>query len=451
MFSAVEFIHAAHPLLRFLCEITTARAAACAPFSWGAASRLPFLPRVRYQRTVLAPARWMIESADLPGPRAPWSAWMDGLASWRQRYSLPATVNLGEYDRRLRLDLDERAHLHLLRAELDRVGQVSLCKAPDAGAFGWFNGRAHEIVVPLSVTKQPTARPHGPQRAWSAHMVGAEHGHLPGSGEWLYLKLYGHPDRQTSILTNHSHALMSNWQNPPQWWFLRYQDPQPHLRLRFRLANDDAFAETAHRVSDWTRGLRRRGLIGHAQLDTYYPETGRFGNDVAMTRAESVFATDSAAAIAQLTYSGDSGTTHPHALIAASLLDLAISFTGDLSEGTRWLIEHINRTPAAPAPDRHVHDQAVRLANPADHKAALRAIPGGEDIATSWARRRAALTAYRDALLACGHIAPETLLPDLIHLHVVRMAGLSPDTERDCSRLSRAAALSWTTRNRGSS
>ena len=35
--------------------ISTARAAACGPFSWGAANRLPFLPRVRYGRTILRP------------------------------------------------------------------------------------------------------------------------------------------------------------------------------------------------------------------------------------------------------------------------------------------------------------------------------------------------------------------------------------------------------------
>ncbi|MGH4015929.1 MAG: lantibiotic dehydratase family protein [Pseudonocardiaceae bacterium] len=69
VFSAVEFTHAAHPLLRFLCEISTARAAACAPFSWGAASRLPFLPRVRYRRTILSPARWILTATDLPAPR----------------------------------------------------------------------------------------------------------------------------------------------------------------------------------------------------------------------------------------------------------------------------------------------------------------------------------------------------------------------------------------------
>jgi hypothetical protein len=69
---------------------------------------------------------------------------------------------------------------------------------------------------------------------------------------------------------------------------------------------------------------------------------------------------------------------------------------------------------------------------------------------TAWASRRTALATYRDTLVASGETAPEVVLPDLVHLHVVRMAGLSPDSERACSRLARAAALSWTTRTQGS-
>lgn len=48
------------PLARFLAEITTARNAAYRAFTFGVAATLPYLPRVRYKRTVLAPARWLL-------------------------------------------------------------------------------------------------------------------------------------------------------------------------------------------------------------------------------------------------------------------------------------------------------------------------------------------------------------------------------------------------------
>ncbi|MGH8885340.1 MAG: lantibiotic dehydratase [Egibacteraceae bacterium] len=444
-FSAVEFTNHAHPLLRFLCEISTARAAACVPFSWGAASRLPFLPRVRYRRSILSPARWILAAADLPGPTSPWPEWADSLAAWRRRHFVPGAVYLGEDDRRLRLDLDEPAHLHLLRSDLDRTGHATLREAPENSAFGWFDGRAHEITIPLAATGRPV-----PRRAWPGRTIGREHGHLPAANGWLYLKLYGHPDRQTATLTSHLPNLLSTWDNEPEWWFLRYHDPEQHLRLRIRLRGTDDFGQTAQRVSAWTNDLRRLGLVGQVQWDTYYPETGRFGEGAAMAAAESVFAADSAAAIAQLTLTGRRGAPHQHAVIAASLVDLAISVTGGVGDGMRWLIDHVS-TPSVPAPARDLHDHAIRLANPHDDWAALRGIPGGDDIAATWARRRAALAAYRDTLIVSGEIALDSVLPDLLHLHHVRMAGISPDTERVCGRLARAAALSWTTRTQGAS
>ncbi len=447
VFSAVEFTNAAHPLLRFLCEISTARAAGCGPFSWGAAGRLPFLPRVRYRRTVLSPARWMLAATDLPGRASPWPEWVARLADWRHRVGVPAVVYLGDDDRRIRLDLNEPAHLALLRSDLGRTGHATVREAPDTDAFGWLDGRAHEIVVPLASTSTPVRLPI-PRRATSARAIGPDHGHLPGDSELLFVKLYGHPDRHTAILTTHIPNLLSTWDEPPQWWFLPYRDPEHHLRLRMRLPSADTFGLAVQRVGAWAADLRRLGVIGRVQLDTYYPETGRFGSGAAMTAAESVFAADSAAVIAQLRHTDRSGTPHEHAITAASLVDLAISFVGDVEGGMHWLIDHVAKTPT-PAPAREVHDQATCLTNPRNRRAALRAIPGGEQIATAWARRRTALAAYRDTLTHSGGIGVDSVLPALLHLHSIRMAGIDPDAERVCHRLARAAALSATARAQG--
>jgi len=398
VFSAVEFTNHAHPLLRFLCEISTAHLAACAPFSWGAASRLPFLPRVRYRRSILSPATWALSAAGLPCWAAPWSDWAQGLTAWRCRFRVPDTVYI------------------------------------------WIDGRAHDIVIPLAAIARPV-----PQRAWSGHTISREHGHLPGSGEWLYLKLYAHPGRQTAILIHHLPNLVSAWGSEPEWWFLRYPDPEQHLRLRIRLGGTDDVGKAAVGTAEWAAELRCLGLVGQVQWDTYYPETGRFGGGAALAAAEAVFAADSAAAIAQLTYTGRSGVPHQHAIVAASLVDLATSFTGMIGDGMRWLIENVSKTPTS-APARDVRNQAIHLADPHDHFAALRAIPGGEQIATAWARRRAALAAYRDTLTASGATAPEVVLPDLLHLHHVRMVGINQGSERVCLRLARAAALGWVAR-----
>lgn len=444
VFNAVEMVGHAHPLVRFLTEISTARVARCAPFSWGSAATLPYLPRVRYRRTILAPARWRLETSDVPDHTASWHDWVAGLHAWRQQFGVPDTVFLGDSDRRLRLHLQTAAHLSLLRAELDRTGGgLALREAPSDTAFGWFDGHAHEIVIPLATAT--TSRP-APQ--WSTHLVGREHGHLPGSESWLYLKLYGHPNRHDTVLIDHLPELLSTWDSEPEWWFLRYHDPDPHLRLRIRLRDRDDAAHAAAAVHAWATRLRDHRLVGRAQVDTYYPETGRFGTGAAMQAAEAVFAADSHAVLTQLRSAEHRDSAPAPALAAASMVNLACSFHTEPAEGLRWLIEAV-RTPSGPAPERALRDTALRLADPRDNWAAIRTMPGGDDLAAAWQHRRRALIAYRSALEESGQHDPTAVLGDLLHLHHVRMAGIAPDAERECLRLARAAALSWNARAQG--
>ncbi|WP_262401778.1 lantibiotic dehydratase family protein [Actinomadura sp. CNU-125] len=133
------------PIARFLAEVGKAQDAVLTGFDWGVASRLPFLPRVRHGRTILSPARWLLDSADLPGQDIPWPQWLDAFTEWRTRRRLPETAVLADGDRRLKLDFAERAHLALLRTSLRRTRRVVLEEAADVEDYGWCGGRPHEV------------------------------------------------------------------------------------------------------------------------------------------------------------------------------------------------------------------------------------------------------------------------------------------------------------------
>ncbi|WP_433498548.1 lantibiotic dehydratase [Sphaerimonospora sp. CA-214678] len=437
--NAVNPVTHTHPLVRFLTEATNALNVPCTVFDWGAAARLPFLPALRYGRTMLSPARWLLAARDLPGPGARWPEWDRALAAWRDEVALPQNVYLGTGDQRIGLDLSEPAHRALLRAQVERTGTALLRATPEtAGTAGWIGGHAHEIVVPLATTRQPTRTP-----PWlkETEVTSRDHGHLPGCDGRFSLKLYGHPDRQTSILTRHLPPLLHELGDQAEWWFLRYHDPDPHLRLRLTLP-PDRFTPATAAIGAWSQRLRQAGLVAHVQWDTYFPETARFGGSAAMATAEAYFAADSATALAQLTTGSQANGPDLRALTAASMLDITLALITDAAEAMNWLVKHA-RTDASP-PARALYDQAVTLANPNDHRD-LAAQPAGEHIVSCWARRRTALAAYRRALEKNG-TPPSVLLPELLHLHHVRIAGTSQSGERACLHLARAAALSWVAR-----
>ena len=442
LLNAVDLAYHSHPVARFLAEAPVALAAPCAGFEWGAASALPFLPALRYGRTIVSPARWMLTTADLPGLGACWQEWDDVLASWRGHVRLPERVYLGEGDQCVRLDMAEPSHRALLRADLERAGKATLRVAPGPQDLGWAGGHVHEIVIPMAVTSQAV----DPVR-WPGEVTSRGHGHLPGCDGRLYLKLYGPRDRQDLILTRHLPSLAGQLGDQARWWFVRYNDPEAHLRLRLALL-PAGIGNAAGQVGAWTRALQQAGLVTHVSWDTYYPETARFGGATVMSTAEELFAADSRAVLAQLAACAGKNGLDGRALTSASLVDIAIGLIADEHEAMRWLIGHTR--PGSSPPPRALYDQAVALANPPGcHTADAPAVDA--DVAASWLARRAALAAYRSALERAGTIPPPELLPDLLHLHQARMSGPDLAAERVSLHLARAAALSRLARARKAS
>jgi len=123
------------------------------------------------------------------------------------------------------------------------------------------------------------------------------------------------------------------------------------------------------------------------------------------------------------------------------MLDIVTGLLDNRAAAMRWLIARVRNMTSAPA--RSLYRQTVDLAS--SDQQAVADLPGGGHLLECWARRRQNLKAYRARLLDTG-IRPEELLPDLLHLHHVRAAGLDRTGERACLHLARAAALSQTAR-----
>ncbi|MEV8033598.1 lantibiotic dehydratase family protein [Streptomyces sp. NPDC086182] len=189
-------------------------------WDWGTARHLAVRPRVRVGRTVLSPATWRLAHAGLPGPGAPVDEWEKAFAALRARWRLPQHVYLERFDSPLRLDLEHPAHRVLLRSHLERplnLGQFTLIEAEPQDAYGWCDGRPHEIVTFLSSTvprqPAPTVR--------EAPVTGRNHAHLPGASPYLSARLYCQPQVRHALFADHLPQLAADlpgsiwWITPP--------------------------------------------------------------------------------------------------------------------------------------------------------------------------------------------------------------------------------------------
>jgi thiopeptide-type bacteriocin biosynthesis protein len=282
-------------------------------WSWGALAEQPFLPRVTRGRHVLSKARWRIEARELKAALAgsgdgAWGAFQ----ALREQRRLPRFVTLTDADNSLLVDLDQGLWvetLHHLVAQRSGFVLTECFPAPDQALVTAPEGRfAHELVIPFEARTPPQPRvPTLPPPALppltlpSPAPIPAVRAYPPGS-EWLYLKLYCGPASADRLLVELDPLLRLTqaqglWD---RWHFIRYRDPEPHLRLRFHGPSGPLLAELLPRLHQHLEPYREAGLLWKWQVDTFEPEVERYGGPAGFALAEAWFWADSQQTLSRL-------------------------------------------------------------------------------------------------------------------------------------------------------
>jgi len=300
-------------LYRFLCALQHQDLAAGLTWDWGPLQDSPFLPRVVSGRLVLSRARWNVTEAELRAlGQTSGADQFAAVQAWRAERRLPRYVALADRDNELVIDLDNvlsvAALAHQLRGRRQAV-LVEMFPDPDALCVTGPEGRfVHELVVPFVQIAPP--RPETNDAAPRATRSLVRRRFPPGS-EWLYAKLYTGAGTADQVL-NHlvgplvRSSLASGAADA--WFFIRYADPDWHLRLRLHGDRSRLHAEVLPSLEAAAAPLLEAGQLWRMQLDTYEREVERYGGDRGVELAEQVFAADSQAVLTIMgLLSGDAG------------------------------------------------------------------------------------------------------------------------------------------------
>src|SRR5205807_369586 len=117
---------------------------------------------------------------------------------------------------------------------------------------------------------------------------------LPGS-EWLFAKIYASPSNADRLLLEVIKPLIEKIMaagEADSWFFIRYADPQWHLRLRFHGSPATLTARVLPALWQALEEHRRQGKIWRMQLDTYEREIERYGGLDGVQVAEHLFQID---------------------------------------------------------------------------------------------------------------------------------------------------------------
>lgn len=445
--------HGAPAVVQFLDAIGQGSAAEFSGFDWGEAENLPVLPRVQVGRTVLAPARWHLT---LPGwaPGAPVDrAALDAaVASARRRWGLPDRVYATAADNRLLLDLSRPDDVEQLRREFKNSGgamrlQEALPDVGDAWVPGPDGAYLTEIVV--SLVRQPTPGAGADDRASTsgaptmpevpAGPADGESGpgtprpgprasardrlRLPGS-DWLFAKFYAPFEQLSRLLVTDLADLIEMAENSGlarRWFFLRYSDPDPHLRIRWQGDPDLLLRHLLPQVGEFAEQLVASGRLGKLVVDTYDREVERYGGLAGLEVCEDIFHVDSASVRRLLS------------LPRQQLTEVAVASTASLLTGLG--LDAAERIAFYEAQAALIEDPQVGRSAGEDYrtrKTTLRALlgPGPEPgpLADALRAQRTSLAPLGEALRAAersGSLAGGVadLWPSLVHMHHNRLVG----------------------------
>ena len=307
---AHAFRNSGVPLYRFLASLEEQGTFSELSFSWGPLAAAPYLPRVVHGRIVLSLAQWNVSASALRRIDAlqPTAAFV-ALQDMRERLRLPRLVSFVDSDNALPVDFENALSLQSFVRTAKRGITFKLSEvfpAPNELLAHGEDGRFHhELIVPFvrKAVVKGERYDSGPQ---TLSPYRPEKRKYPGSN-WLFVKVYCSAAMADRVLTHIVSPLIIELQQEhaiDRWFFVRYADPQRHLRLRLRGEPSHLWTEVAPRL--FASMNSARAIVHKVMVDTYDPEEERYGGEEGLNIAEKIFEADSDAALSIVRdYGGD--------------------------------------------------------------------------------------------------------------------------------------------------
>jgi len=289
----------AQPFVRFLTDLQSMFVNTGFRWQWYNYAPEPHLPRVEYKKIILHREKWFLarsrNSTD--------EVLMDTLHAFLEKYQVPRYVILSEGDNELLIDTSsEFCKGHVIQAM--RKGGVTFLEhlltpencfiKDEKGHYG------NEMVIPMSVSSPVFAEQPAKELIDSSVVCQRTFG--PGS-KWLYFKIYSGFKTMDLLLRDIIQPLVQEWKGSgaiEKWFFIRYNDPDSHIRLRLLRGTDqEGWYRIAEKLNAELEPLIESGQVFKCMMDTYQRELERYGT-LTMEDSESLFYYDSEAVINML-------------------------------------------------------------------------------------------------------------------------------------------------------
>jgi lantibiotic biosynthesis protein len=294
------------PVYRFLCDLQGQNLRSGIRFSWGNLKQLfTFLPRVVLGNTILCEATWQFKKTDIEAlTNCDEANLMSTVQIFFNKWQMPALVMLSDGDNELLVDIKS---YHSIKAFVSTIkGRTSIIVKEYLKPSHLQNGTSGittQYIAPVINSTKVIKAMNNPFFPQEHKEEALQRSFIPGS-EWLYIKIYCGVAMADKVLLDAIYPMMLELLKGKyikKWFFIRYNDPAPHLRVRLQITDTEYISYVTKSCNHYFEKLQKNKTVNKVYFATYEREIERYGK-ATMELSESVFHLNSAAILQLLSY-----------------------------------------------------------------------------------------------------------------------------------------------------
>lgn len=278
---------------QFLCDIQHQNSPSFIGFDWGVLkTEFSYFPRVEINNVIVSPAQWRLKKDKFSSLlNLNEDQIMNSVENWLVEFSIPKLFLLTDRDNFLLVNTEDFISVKMFISELKNKSVIYL----EEFLFDAENGSPNEFVAPILISKKENT-PLVIQTQLSSRIKR----NFEVGSEWLFYKIYsGEKVADEILLDGISPAINKMKRNKliTHWFFIRYSDPDTHLRVRFHLTNPNTMDQVIKILNRELSKFLKSNEVRKLQIDTYEREMERY-DPLGIESAEYLFGFDTECTIA---------------------------------------------------------------------------------------------------------------------------------------------------------
>jgi lantibiotic biosynthesis protein len=345
--NAHNFHFYTQPLYKFLCDLQNQDMRFFLTFSLGSiGTQMLFTPRIEMDNLILSPATWLL-THEIIAPVIEATTDEERVAKMakiKENLRMPRYLALIEADTEMIVDLEDGFSLAVLADDIRIRSQIIFKEwlMPDDSIVKDGQGRSYMNQFICSLLRTSPVYTDVPWLGNRPAPVAVQRSFIPGD-QWLYYKIYSGVKSVDSILLDAVHPLAQQLKAKglmDKWFFIRYNDPENHLRLRLHITDPSCFSEANNLLLHFLSPFLQSGQIWKVQMDTYQREIERYGAGT-IEHSERLFDADSTATLFFLKNMFEASNGDSRWLWAMRSTDLLLDALGFNLEHKTGLLQHL--------------------------------------------------------------------------------------------------------------